>query len=171
MAQALLVIDPQKDYFPEGKLTLWNTEATLRNIVTALHATRAKGGAIVLVQHLADATRGPAPFFAEGTTGAAIHTQVRQAAPDAPVVTKRFADSFFQTNLGEVLAELGATDLLVCGMMTQNCVTHTAISKSAEQYGITVLADGCTTVDEMIHNMALRALATRIKVVPVAEAL
>jgi len=42
MAQSLLVIDLQNDYFPGGAYPLWNTDATLHNI--ALHAvsTRVK---------------------------------------------------------------------------------------------------------------------------------
>ena len=93
------------------------------------------------------------------------------AAPDAPVVVKEFADSFYRTGLEEVLSGLGVTELLVCGMMTQNCVTHTAISKAAEKYTVTVLPDCCTTVDAMIHNIALHALSTRVALLPSAEAL
>jgi nicotinamidase-related amidase len=62
------------------------------------------------------------------------------------------------------------TELLVCGMMTQNCVTHTAISKSAEKYTVTVLSDCCTTVSEMLHHIALHALSTRVALVPGGEA-
>jgi nicotinamidase-related amidase len=56
-------------------------------------------------------------------------------------------------------------------MMTQNCVTHTAISKSAEKYKVSVLPDCCTTVSEMIHRIALNALSTRVALVPSSEAL
>jgi nicotinamidase-related amidase len=84
---------------------------------------------------------------------------------------KEFADSFERTNLEETLSKLGATELLVCGMMTQNCVTHTAISKAAEKYTVCILVDCCTTVDEMIHNIALHAVSTRVKLVPSSEVL
>ena len=56
-------------------------------------------------------------------------------------------------------------------MMTQNCVTHTAISKAADKYIVTILPDCCTTVDEMIHNIALHAVSTRVNLVPSSEAL
>lgn len=69
------------------------------------------------------------------------------------------------------MSDLGIKELLVCGMMTQNCVTHTAISKAAEKYKVKVLADCCTTVNEMIHLIALNALTTRIDVVPYTEAI
>jgi nicotinamidase-related amidase len=56
-------------------------------------------------------------------------------------------------------------------MMTQNCVTHTALSKSAEKYKLTILPECCTTVDQMIHRIALNALSTRIMLLPTLEAL
>ncbi len=81
-----------------------------------------------------------------------------------------FADSFEKTMLEETLAKLNVTEVLVCGMMTQNCVTHTAISK-AEKYSVCVLVNCRTTVDEMIHNIAPHALSTRVKIVPSGEVL
>jgi nicotinamidase-related amidase len=112
-----------------------------------------------------------APFFNEGTPGADIHPHILSAAPKAPIIAKEFADSFEKTNLEEMLTKLGVTDLLVSGMMTQNCVTHTAISKAAEKYNITILPDCCTTVSEILHLIALHALLTRVKLVPSSEVL
>lgn len=171
MKKALLLIDIQNDYFSGGKFPLWNTEATLDTIVSAIKAAQAKGVAVIHVQHVANPAAGIAPFFNQGTEGVAIHPRVLEAAPDAPVVVKEFADSFYRTNLEEILSGLGVTDLLVCGMMTQNCVTHTAISKAAEKYSVTVLPDCCTTVDAMIHNIALHAVSTRIALLPATEAI
>ena len=55
-------------------------------------------------------------------------------------------------------------------MMTQNCITHTAISKSAEKYNVSILTDCCTTVSEMIHKIALNALSTRVGLVSSSDA-
>ena len=76
-----------------------------------------------------------------------------------------------ETTLREELGAVDATELLVCGMMTQNCVTHTAISRSAEPYDVTILPDCCTTVDDMLHNIALHAVSTRVKLVPSVDAI
>jgi nicotinamidase-related amidase len=169
--KALLVIDLQNDYFPGGKFALWNTDATIRNIEAAIAAARAVGIPVIHIQHIADPAAGPAPFFHAGTPGADIHPRILAAAPDGPVVVKAFADSFVGTRLEAVLHGLGVTDLLVCGMMTQNCVTHTAISRSAEKYTVCILPDCCTTVSEMLHLIALHAVSTRVSLVPSAEAL
>ena len=169
--QALVVIDLQNDYFPGGSYPLWNAEATLENVLGAMRRAQAQGIPVILVQHVADGRRGLAPFFNEGTLGVDLHPSIKATAATAPIVVKAFADSFFQTTLEATLAELGTRDLLVCGMMTQNCVTHTAISKAAEKYNVSVLADCSTTVDELLHKIALHALTTRIAVVSSQDAL
>jgi len=170
MSKALLLIDLQNDYFEGGSYPLWNTDEVLTNIEAAIMTAQDNGVHVVHVQHIADKNAGIAPFFNEGTPGAEIHERVHAAAPDAPVVVKAYADSFHQTGLEQVLSERGVTELLVCGMMTQNCVTHTAISKAAEKYDVSILTDCCTTVDEMLHMIALHAVSTRVALKPAAEA-
>jgi nicotinamidase-related amidase len=171
MSTVLLVIDLQNDYFPDGKFPLWNTENTLNNVVSAIEKALSRHIPVIIIQHIADSSAGIAPFFNAGTTGAEVHPRILASAPGAPLVIKQFADSFVKTDLEDILTRLGATELFVCGMMTQNCVTHTAISKSAEKYKVSILSDCCTTVDAMIHNIALHALTTRITLVPLSEAL
>ena len=168
MAKALLVIDVQNDYFPGGKFPLWNAEVVLQYVERAIAKASASGVPVIHVQHVANEE---APFFHEGTAGADIHPRILAAAPTAPVIVKAFADGFEKTTLEETLTRLGVTELLVCGMMTQNCVTHTAISEAAEKYAVTVLPDCCTTVSEVLHLIALHALSTRVKLVPSGEAL
>jgi nicotinamidase-related amidase len=87
------------------------------------------------------------------------------------VVVKRAADSFHETSLQATLDGLGIRKLLLCGMMTQNCVTHTALSRAADHYEVAVLADCCTTVDQMLHAIALNALSIRVALPTAAQAL
>lgn len=169
MTKALLVIDLQNDYFPGGKFPLWNTDVVLQNIEQAITKASAQGVPVIHIQHIAKG--GLTPFFNEGTLGADIHPRILAAAPKAPVVVKEFADSFEKTNLEETLTKLGVTDLLVCGMMTQNCVTHTAISQAAKKYNVTILPDCCTTVSEILHLIALHAVSTRLNLTPSSEAI
>ncbi len=171
MSKALLVIDLQNDYFPEGKFPLWNTDVILQNIEHAIKKANARKIPVIIIQHIANSSLGIAPFFNKGTTGADVHPRILEVAPQAPIIVKEFADSFVNTTLEETLAKLGTTELLVCGMMTQNCVTHTAISKSAERYKVSILADCCTTVNEMLHNIALHAVSTRLSLVLSGDAM
>lgn len=169
--QALIVIDLQNDYFPDGKFPLWNTEETLTKTEAAIALAKARQVPAILVQHVADASKGIAPFFNAGTEGVELHPRLRSAAPDAPVVVKHFADSFHQTTLDTELSRLGVEEILLCGMMTQNCVTHTALSKAAEKYSVKVLTDCCTTVSQMIHLIALNALSIRVGLLEAKAAL
>jgi nicotinamidase-related amidase len=171
MKKALLLIDLQNDYFPGGLFPLWNTATTVASIKDAIGLAKQKGVEVIHIQHIANPSMGIAPFFNKGSKGAEIHPEVLAAAPDAPVVVKEFADSFVQTNLEQVLDGRDVTELLVCGMMTQNCVTHTAISKSAEKYKCSILPDCCTTVSEMLHQIALHAVSTRVPLVPYKNAI
>ena len=160
---ALIVIDLQNDYFPAGAYPLHDSEAVLARTVDAVHRAQAQGVPVVLVQHVA---RGPSPFFNADTDGVQIHPSLRAAAPDAPVVVKGHADSFLNTTLQDTLAARGADTLWLAGMMTQNCVTHTALSPQAQGYTVCVLDDLCTTIDPMIHAIAISALRYRVKVLP-----
>ena len=164
---ALLLVDLQNDYFPGGKFALWNTETVLNETIKVIKKAQQAGVPVIHIQHIADSALGLAPFFNEGTAGADIHPQILAAAPDAPVVIKAYADSFHETQLQSILQKLDIDTLWLAGMMTQN----TAISKVAEKYDVSILADLCTTVDEMIHNIALHAVSTRVALLPSAQVL
>ena len=166
--RALLVIDLQHDYFPGGQYPLWNADAVLERVVEAIERAQALDVPVLLVQHVGTAA---SPFFQPDSAGVAIHSRIHAAAPQAPVVVKGHADSFHQTRLAELLAPLEVEQLLLCGMMTQNCVTHTALSKAADAYAVSVLTDACTTVDELLHKIALNALGTRVALRSSADAL
>jgi nicotinamidase-related amidase len=171
MTKALLVIDLQNDYFPGGKFPLWDADGGRARIEQVILRARERAIPIILVQHIAREAHGPAPFFNRGTVGTGLHPRVLAAAPNAAIVVKQFADSFERTTLEEILSSLHVTELLICGMMTQNCVTHTAISKAAEKYDVTILTDCCTTVSEILHLIALDALSTRVALKAAGEAL
>jgi len=161
MTAALLVIDIQNDYFDGGSFQLWKAEETERNVLSAMAKAQQGGVPVVLVQHKANPQNGKSLLFNEGSEGVEIRPSIRAAAPNAPIVVKRFADSFHDTILNSTLHELGVNELILCGMMTQNCVTHTALSKAAEPYKLSILLDCCTTVSEPIHQFAVGALRTR----------
>lgn len=167
MSEALLVIDLQNDYFKDGKFPLWHSEEICDQIVKLIENAKSKNIAVIHIQHIAD--KGMGIFFEEGSQGAEIHPLIKQAAADAPVVIKKFADSFHQTTLEEVLASLNVEKLYICGMMTQNCVTHTAISKVADKYSVAVISDCCTTVSEILHLIALHALSTRVALITASQ--
>jgi len=158
--KALIVIDVQNDYFPGFKFPMWNVENVLTNILSAIRGAKKSGIPVILVRHVAKSATSP--FFVPGSEGCEIRPEILAAVPDAPVVIKSFADSFDETNLEDTLKNLGVSELLICGIMTQNCVTHTAISGTAEKYKVSILKDCCTAVSEIIHVIALNALSRKV---------
>ncbi|QXO18024.1 cysteine hydrolase family protein [Vibrio ostreae] len=168
---ALLIIDIQNDYFPKGKFPLWNTDKILINIKELIAKANQQHVPIFLIQHVSSAPKGMAPFFEKGSEGANIHPEIIAICPNAEIVHKQHADSFYQTQLEKSLEKLDIDVLLICGMMTQNCVTHTAISKKAEKYKVSIIEDCCTTTDAMIHKIALNAASPRVPLVTFSEVL
>lgn len=159
MSRALVVIDVQNDYFPGGVLPLHAPEEAEARIIHAIGEARQAGDRIVLIRHVSPLETG---LFAANSPGSDIRPAILAAAGDAPVVIKRFADAFQETDLA---AHLGGIDtLLVCGMMTQNCVVFTALSTDAQPFEVTVLEDLCAAPTEVVHRIALNALRSKLTV-------
>ena len=164
MTRTLLVIDIQGDYFAGGTLPLWQAEETETRIVAAIGKARAAGDRVVLVQHVS--TQSTGLFAAEGP-GIVIRPAIAAAAGEAPIVVKQKADAFQDTDLATHLN--GTTDLLVCGMMTQNCVVFTALSRAADGFAVQVIGDLCTAPTEVVHKIALNALGSKTSLVASAD--
>lgn len=157
MTRALVVIDIQNDYFPGGVLPLHQAQEAEGRIAAAIGRAKAAGDRVILVRHVSTAKEGL--FAAEGA-GIAIRPAILAAAGDAPVVTKQFADAFQETDLARHLD--GVKMLLVCGMMTQNCVVFTAMSQAARAYDTSVIADLCAAPSDIVHKIALNALGSKL---------
>lgn len=160
--KALVVIDIQNDYFAGGRFPLEGAEEALQNALVLIETARSNNDLVVVVQHLAPAG---APFFETGSSGANLHPSIQSAMKDAPQVIKHEADSFLHTNLAELLRQhkVDAVDLV--GMMTQHCVTHTALSPEAAGYPMTIHADACAAPTRALSALALSGLKARHSVV------
>lgn len=156
MTRTLLVIDIQNDYFPGGALPLWEAEATEARLVAAIGQARAAGDKIVLVQHVAASATGA---LLANSVGVAIRPAILAAAPTAPIVTKHHPDAFQDTDLSAHL--VGTQTLLIAGMMTQNCIVFSALSRAADAMAVEIVGDLCTAPTEAVHLIALRALASK----------
>lgn len=160
MSRVLLVIDIQNDYFPGGVLPLAQAEEVEARAVAAIGEARAAGDKVVLVRHISTEKEG---LFADGSAGSEIRPAILEAAGDAPVVIKQKADSFQDTDLASHLQS--GDELLICGMMTQNCVAFTAMSRDADDYSVQVVGDLCAAPLDVVHGIALHALGSKVPVV------
>lgn len=162
MNNALIVIDIQNDYFAGGALQLENAEPACDAAIQAIEKAKQDGWLVVGIQH---ANPQGAPALVAGTDGARIHADVAAALGDAPLVSKHQADSFFETELEALLKKADITDIHLVGMMTQHCVTHTALSPQARDFGVHIIGAGCAAPMQMLSDLALQALGARCDVV------
>jgi nicotinamidase-related amidase len=144
MDTALLLIDLQNDYFPEGKNPLVGSLEAVEQARRLLYAFRQNALPVIHIQHLS--TRPGASFFVPGTPGVGMHVQV-QPLPGETIIQKHFPNSFRETPLLEHLRNLGIRRLVVSGMMTHMCVDAGVRAACDLGFECWVASDACATKD------------------------
>ena len=152
--QALIVVDIQNDYFPQGKWPLVGAEAAADNAARLLAAFREAGDPVVHIRH--EFTSADAPFFTPGSDGAKLHPKVLNR-PDEPVVLKHFVNSFRETDLQSILDEQGIRDLVIVGSMSHMCIDGIARAAADLGYGVTVIHDACACRDLEFNGVTVPA--------------
>lgn len=142
--RALILIDIQNDYFPQGKWPLDGVEAAADKAAQVLGAFREKGEPVIHVRH--EFTSADAPFFAPGSPGAHLHPKALNQ-PDEPVVLKHFVNAFRETNLRTLLEQRAITEVVVVGSMSHMCIDGVVRAAADLGYGVTVIHDACATRD------------------------
>jgi nicotinamidase-related amidase len=152
--QALIVVDIQNDYFPQGKWPLVSADAAADNAARLIEAFRDAGDSVVHIRH--EFTSEEAPFFTPNSEGAKLHPKVLNRA-DEPVVLKHFVNSFRETELKSILDEQGIKELVVVGSMSHMCVD--GITRAAADFGytVTVIHDACATRDLEFNGVTVPA--------------
>ncbi len=141
---ALVLVDIQNDYFPNGKNPLHRPQEAAEQAKRVLAFFRNKGLSIFHVQHVMSSPT--AAFFAPDTEGVKIHASVAPLSNEE-VIIKHAPSAFLRTGLADKLLSQGISHLVVCGMMSHMCIDTTV--RTAQDYGfsVTVLEDACTTKD------------------------
>jgi nicotinamidase-related amidase len=165
MNTALVIVDVQNDYFPEGKMPLVGPVEASQQAARLLDCFRATQRPIIHIQHIA--LRPSAAFFLPGTPGADFHPNV-QPRPDETIVQKNFPNSFRETPLLDVLREKQINRLVICGMQTNMCIDATTRAAADFGFECVVAADACaartltfdghTVPAEQVHYSFLAAL-------------
>lgn len=154
MNTALLLIDIQNDYFPNGRMQLEkSTEASLK-AQEALQAYRSRGLPIIHVQHIS--TRPDAVHFLPCTKGAEFHPNT-QPAKNEIIVKKHYPNAFKDTSLLNHLTKHKINHVIVTGMMTHMCIDATVRAAYDLGFGCTVLHDACATKNLEFNNMIIPA--------------
>lgn len=140
--RAILVVDIQNEYFPDGALPLVGIEDAVANAAKVIASARERGDLVVNIRHEAPG----ASIFVPGSKGVEIHSSVAPAEGE-PVIVKNFPNSFRNTNLRDILDANGVTDVVVIGAMSHMCVDATTRAANDFGYATTTVHDACATRD------------------------
>jgi nicotinamidase-related amidase len=142
MNSALLVIDIQNDYFPNGSMELHHSVEAGLKAKQLLQDFRTAHALVIHVRHIA--IKPTATFFIKNTIGAEIHPSVQPLETET-VVIKHYPNSFRDTTLDSELKKNNIQRLLIAGMMTHMCVDSTVRAAFDLGYEVYVVRDACAT--------------------------
>ncbi len=147
MAQALVVIDIQNEYFAGGAVPLPHAERAAAQAAAAIAAARGAGVEVIHIRHEEPDSD---QYFVPGSNGAKTNSAVAPVDGEA-VIVKHHPNSFLETDLAQRLAALGANRVAFCGMMTSMCVDATV--RAAADLGLApVLIDDACTAPDLEHR-------------------
>jgi nicotinamidase-related amidase len=132
---ALLVIDVQNDVVGGGH----NRDEVVANVATLVDKARAADVPVVWVQHNDQ-------NVVRGSEGWQIVPELKRDDAE-PLVEKSYADSFEETSLESVLADLGVGRLVVAGAQTDECIRSTLHGAIVRGYDAALVSDAHTTED------------------------
>ena len=153
--------------------------AAVERLATAIASTRDRGIPVISVRMEfepglvdLDPAQRANPFlarFERGTAGARTHASIAPMAGDIDIVGKR-ASAFKRSDLPEVLAALGVTDLVFAGIGTSGTVLATVLEAADLDYDVSVLSDACADPDQRVHTLLCeRVLPMRAAVLTVEQ--
>ena len=139
---ALLVIDIQQFYFEGGRVPLTGSIEAAALARRVLDAFRSRSLPVIHVRHV------PGSVAIVNDEPADPQYRIRpdvQPVAGEKVITKRFANSFRETDLLETLRQRAVTRVVIVGMQTHMCVE--AASRAAADLGFDVIVvhDACAT--------------------------
>jgi nicotinamidase-related amidase len=134
MKPALLILDPQNDFFGDDNPNLAEFQTAVPIIDAAIALFRQRGWPGVFVQH--SSASKPAGSYAW-----AIHEQFG-CQPDDTRLSKRHYNAFWETELDALLQSDGVDLVVVSGYVAEFCVLSTARGALERGYRSAILADG-----------------------------
>jgi nicotinamidase-related amidase len=151
---ALLIIDVQQFYFPDGTMPLENPEAASLNCRKLIEKFRNDNRMIVHVAHNA-------------SQGAEFHSDVKPRDGEK-VVVKDEVSAFNGTDLLEYLRKNRVDKLVICGMQTHMCVEAAVRAAYDLGFECVLVHDACATREltygdntvsaKDVHNSTLSSL-------------
>jgi len=136
---ALLVIDMQVGLF-KGDPPRHDADGVIRRISEIAKVVRATGGMVIFIQHEDNGV------LRRDTQGWKVLPALERMDADL-LVRKQACDSFYETDLADLLEQHGARQLIITGCATDFCVDTTIRAAASRNYEVVVVKDGHTTRD------------------------
>lgn len=170
MKRALIVIDYTNDIVaPTGKLTAGAPAQKLAPAIAAATSKAAAAGDLVVFavdchqpnDHYHPESKLFPPHNLVGTAGRQLYGQLEQVyasikgQENVVWLDKRRYSAFAGTALDQLLRERKVDEVVLCGVLTDICVLHTAISAYNLSYRIQVLANATASLTPERHAWAL----------------
>ncbi len=174
---ALLLVDLQNDFLsPDGA---YGRAGVAAEAIAALPArlapvaSAARGAGLAIVSThftlvpdrsgepmIAPHLKELRPFLKKGDfeSGAWGHELAGELAPVTAAVEKVAYSAFYMSRLEWVLARMGISDLIVCGIVTNGGVASTVRDAHVRGFHVSVLEDGCAAFDPATHQTAIDSL-------------
>jgi nicotinamidase-related amidase len=133
---ALLVVDVQRGVVEGG----FERDVVVSNVGALVDKARREEVPVIWVQHSDD-------NLERGTDAWQIVPELDPQQAE-PLVEKHYGDSFEDTELETVLADLGVGRLVVVGAQTDACIRSTLHGAIARGYDATLVSDAHTTEDQ-----------------------
>lgn len=188
MKPALLIIDCQYDFLRDVSYYQCGMfdDTLIGRIRGLIEFCRSRGIPLVYTQHSIKPDKSNAEFGEPedvracivGTKGWGIVDELGLRVGDA-VVQKDKYDAFYKTDMEKILRGLGADTLILCGVLTNNCIRATAEGAHYRNFKLFIISDACGATsyipgktNEEIHNITLRDLKERMyetEIVTLAE--
>ncbi len=77
---------------------------------------------------------------------------------DEIIVTKTTDSALTGTNLRLLLHNIGVSQIVCCGIFTDQCVSSTVRSLADESFQVIVVEDGCAAASEVLHRTELEII-------------
>ena len=151
--KALIIIDVENEWFMEdSEYYVGEHETELKNMNNLVDVCRVKKYKIIFIRHV-----DPKDAFVEGTQGAELVAELHRDKKDL-VITKHRVSPFYATPLEKEIK--GATEVVVCGMLTNMCVRSAVADAYDRDFSITLIEDACIAMDKKTHEFTIHDLKT-----------
>ena len=147
MKKALLILDPQNDFFGEDNPNLPAFQATIPVINAAIALFRDQNWPIIFIQHTSN--RKP-----EGSEIWKIHPQFNHHSDDI-CLNKNYFSAFWQTDLETILKAEHVNSVIVCGYLSEYCVLSSFRGAAERGFDAVILEDSIASLEDRFTQFTL----------------